>query len=703
MPFTFDQQALSDLEFDAITSMLQEFSYGDSARAYMAQLSPLSTMKECETRLKEAREFLSIREEGQGFPRIEFDEIPKELELLKLKGSTLTVEGIQNILRLTLLAHEVIDFFHQVDKVSYPHLRERINHVEKNPKLVQLIVKVIDDKGKIRNTASPFLAEVRAAMDTVRKQINRNFNRVARDLKSQGWLAETTEAFVGERRVLSVLSGHKRKVKGHILGSSKTGNWTFIEPSANIELNFELEQLADDEQREIRRILQELTGKLMEYRPALQSYQAILVEFDILQAKARLAQLLKADLPVLSQDPQILLVDAYHPLLLLANQRAKKKTIPQTIKLDKFSRILVISGPNAGGKSITLKTVGLLQLMLQSGLLVPCDPTSTMSYFHAILTDIGDNQSIENQLSTYSYRLKRMKGFLEISNRKTLLLLDEFGTGSDPDLGGALAEVFFEELYSKKPFGVITTHYTNIKTKAAQLQNAVNGCMLFDRESLEPLFELSIGQPGSSFTFEVAEINGISVDLIEKAKGKLDDRKVNLDQLIADLQKEKGKVSKLNGEMINREKKAEDARVEFEKLRSKYEERLATQQKMVDKNNDLLTLGKKLQKFINDYSTRGNNKALLAELRNFLGIEKGRTEEIKIKAKIKEKIQKKKTVKLNRKKNLDKITVGTTVKLLAGKERGTVLELDNGIALVAFGVFKSRVEIEKLEYVVGKK
>jgi DNA mismatch repair protein MutS2 len=702
MSYIYDQQALSDLEFDVITEMLQDFSHGESARSYMATLSPLATFEECRRRLQEGREFLSIRQESHGFPRVEFDEIPKELEMLKLRGSTLSVVGIQNILRLTQLAHEVIDFFRKAERLSFPQLRERIKDIKKNDKLVQMIIKVIDDKGKIRNTASPFLEEVRGSMDHVRKQINRNFNRVARDLKAQGWLAETTEAFVGERRVLSVLSGHKRKVKGQIIGSSKTGNWTFIEPSANIALNFELEQLADDEQKEIRRILQELTGKLMEFSPDLDLYQTTLIEFDILQAKTRLAQLLKSDLPGLSEEPQIMLKYAYHPLLLLTNQKNQQKTIPQTISLDKFNRILVISGPNAGGKSITLKTVGLLQLMLQSGLLVPCDSSSTMSFFHTILTDIGDNQSIENQLSTYSYRLKRMKGFLEVANRKTLLLLDEFGTGSDPDLGGALAEVFFEELYSKKPFGVITTHYTNIKTKAAQLRNAVNGCMLFDLESLEPLFELSIGQPVSSFTFEVAEINGIEKDLIEKAKGKLDDRKVNLDKLIADLQKEKGKVSKVNGQMLDREQKAEVARVEFEKRRTKYEERLASQQKMVDKNNDLLTLGKKLQKFITDYSTRGNNKALLGELRNFLGIEKGRSEEVKIKSKLKEKIQKKKTVKKNRQKNVEKISVGCIVKLLAGKERGTVLELDNGMAMVAFGVFKSRVEVEKIEYVSGK-
>jgi DNA mismatch repair protein MutS2 len=443
----------------------------------------------------------------------------------------------------------------------------------------------------------------------------------------------------------------------------------------------------------------ELTAFVAQYRPLISAYQELLVRFDLLNAKTRLALQLDADLPGLSDEMCIELIKAYHPLLLLANRKAGLKTKPQSLSMDKFSRILVISGPNAGGKSITLKTVGLLQVMLQSGLLVPVDPNSTMSFFQAVLTDIGDNQSIENQLSTYSYRLKRMKHFLEVANKRTLLLLDEFGTGSDPDLGGALAEVFFERLYSKKCFGVITTHYANIKLKASQLRNAINGCMLFDSESLEPLFMLSIGQPGSSFTFEVAVINGIDPELIAEAKLKLDDRKVNLDEMIANLQSEKSQIERLNNDLREAQSRAKKSEESFESKRKKFEERLLKQEELIEKNNQYIGKGKKLDQFIKLYKTSGGNRPLLDDVRTYLAMEKTKTEEARKKLQIKESAKKKRNESQERKSNAARIVVGCTVKLRNAREKGTVLELSNGQAVVAFGVFKTKVEVAKLDFV----
>ncbi|MCB0760188.1 MAG: DNA mismatch repair protein MutS [Flavobacteriales bacterium] len=699
----FDIQTLRDLEFDEIRQMLAGYCHSPTARTRAEQLEPSALREKCIVDLHQTDEFLHIRSNGLSFPRLEFKEIHRELGMLGLKGSSLQAEAFVEILRITELSHEIIAFFHGSEE-GYLHLRQVVDTCQRCPEVVTLIRGVFDDKGKIRNDASPELAEIRSSMETIRRKINRNFSKVLKDLKVKGWLADTNEAFVNDRRVLSVLSGHKRQVKGHILGSSKTGNWTFIEPAENIELNFELEQLQDDEVREIRRILTELTGKVSRFKEELALFQSMLLELDFINARARLAAALEASMPQISGEMEVDLIDAYHPILFLANKKLGIRTIPQTLRLDKFNRMLVISGPNAGGKSITLKTVGLLQLMLQSGLLVPCDERSTFSVFHAILTDIGDNQSIENQLSTYSYRLKRMKSFLEIANKRTLLLLDEFGTGSDPELGGALAEVFFEALYSKKSFGVITTHYSNIKMKAAQLRNAVNGCMLFDRESLEPLYQLSIGQPGSSFTFEVAEINGIDHQLIAQAKEKLDDRKVQLDRMIADLQREKGKVSKLNLALEDAEQAATKAREQFERRRDRYDERLNAQQQLVDKNNDLLSRGKKMQQFIREFDTRKaerGNKPLLNEIRDYLLMEKSRMEEDRIKSEIKQKAQKKQKERKDLKDNIARIAVGTTVKLATSKQHGEVLELDNGVALVAFGVFKTRVEVHKLRYVKG--
>ncbi|MFM1931062.1 MAG: hypothetical protein RL226_365, partial [Bacteroidota bacterium] len=561
---------------------------------------------------------------------------------------------------------------------------------------------VFDIRGLVRDDASPELYKIRQELQAVRRKINRNFSKELKDYIDKGWLSDTKEGFVNERRVLAVMATHKRKIPGVPMGSSKSGNVIFIEPAANQSLNFEYELLQDDERKEIYRILMALTRVIRKSLPLIEAYQRLLPELDFLQAKTRLALDLNADLPGISDEQEIDLIEAYHPILLLMNKKIGKKTFPQRLRMDKFSRMLVISGPNAGGKSITLKTVGLLQVMLQSGLLVPCSPNSTMSIFHAVLTDIGDNQSIENQLSTYSYRLKRMKHFLEVANRRSLLLLDEFGTGSDPELGGALAEVFFEELYNRKCFGVITTHYGNIKLKASQLRNAINGSMLFDKGSLEPLYRLDIGQPGSSFTFEVAEINGIPKQLIDDAKSRLDANKVQLDNLIADLQKEKADLEKHVKSAREAEQKAEKARQSFESRQAKYEEKLQSQQEVIEKNNQYLAKGRKMQAFIDQYAVKGKatqNKELLEEIRKYVAVEKTKIEEAKRAEELKIKAAAKKQVKKKAKPEQDLIKVGSLVRLTGGKQSGTVIEIDGKTAVVAFGVFKTKAELNKLTFI----
>ena len=521
---------------------------------------------------------------------------------------------------------------------------------------------------------------------------------------------DTKEAFVNDRRVLTVLSTHKRKIPGTVVGSSKTGSLTFIEPLANVALNNEYELLSDDEKKEIYRILQVLTREIAHLLPLIEAYQSILTEFDFINAKTKLALELNCCLPAIGDDMKIELIDVVHPILWKNNKALGKKTLSQYLYLDKSSRMLVISGPNAGGKSITLKTIGLLQLMLQAGLLVPVDPNSKMCFFQQVLTDIGDNQSIENELSTYSYRLKRMKHFLEVSNRKTLLLLDEFGTGSDPDLGGALAEVFFENLYNKKSFGVITTHYANIKLKADQLTNAINGCMLFDTETLEPLYKFSLGQPGSSFTFEVAQINGIPLDLIEEAKTRLDVRKVSMDKLLGELQKEKTYLERLNNEHIAAQQLAQKAKNEYLEKKERFEEKLKTQQETIEVNNKHINSGKKLKQFIDRFQAKNKkkdaNKPLLDEIAKYISLEKGKMEETKRIEKLKTEIHLKKPISKRKKEIIErdeferfKIKVGSTVKLISTKQSGTVDEISGELVTVLFGFMRMKVEKEKLMWV----
>lgn len=722
----FDHQTLNDLEFNQIREWLVAYASGNTAQTRLAELSPNNDFDAIEKALLRTAEFKNIRVEGENFPRMEFEELLTEIKLLPIQNSVLSQEGFIRISQASDLVNGILHFF---DKRSqdYPELFALLNEVYFTNEIIESIDKVFDRKGQIKNDASPFLAEIRQSIHTVRQQIGRIFDKEMRRFGKEGFLGETRETFINERRVLTVLSTHKRKVGGSVMGSSKTGSLTFIEPAATIPLNNELELLLDDERKEIFRILRELTAEIAHHLPLIQAYQTLLTEFDFINAKTKLALDLDASLPGIVRNTRIELIDAYHPILWKNNKTLGKKTFPQHVVLDANSRMLVISGPNAGGKSITLKTIGLLQLMLQAGLLVPVHENSKMCFFQQVLTDIGDNQSIENELSTYSYRLKRMKYFLKVANKRTLLLLDEFGTGSDPELGGALAEVFFEHLYNCKSFAVITTHYASIKLKADQLRNAVNGCMLFNTETLEPMYRFSMGQPGSSFTFEVAQINGIPLDLIEEAKGKLDKNRIKMDRLLSELQKEKTYLERLTKEHIEAQELAEDARISYLERKERFEERYKNQQDFIEKNNLYLNAGKKMKSFIDRYQTRSRKKdanaPLLEDVKKYLMIEKARIEEAKRKVELVktsksttsarpvqngkgETIQPKPKAKKRNTKPVqqdpyqqDKIVVGSTVKMIETKQSGTVEEINGPILTVAFGFMRLKVVREKLMFV----
>jgi DNA mismatch repair protein MutS2 len=708
-----DDRTLIDLEFPVIRERLLHFSIGQSAKDRITQLAPKSHFPSIEKELNRLNELVSIRRNGEIFPALDFEELLAEIRLLPIKNAVLQLEGYLKICRASELVNAILTFF---DKKShrFPLLSELLTEAYFETGIIDAVNKVFDRKGAIRDDASKKLLEIRQRIKTLKNQINRNFDKELRRLSKENLLGETREAFLHERRVLTVLSTHKRKISGMVLGSSKTGSLTFIEPQVNILLNNELELELDDERKEIYRILQQLTSDISNYLPLIKTYQKILTEFDFINAKSRLALEMNAVLPGISKKTKIELIDAYHPILWKANKEIGKPTFPQHITMDASSRMLVISGPNAGGKSITLKTIGLLQIMLQSGLLVPLNENSVMCFFQDIHSDIGDNQSIENELSTYSYRLKRMKFFLEIANKRSLLLLDEFGTGSDPELGGALAEVFFEELYKKRCYSVITTHYSNIKIKAAELPNAVNGCMLFNSETLEPLYKLSIGQPGSSFTFEVAQINGIQMEIIDAAKSKLDSKKLRIDQLLSDLQKEKNHFENLNKAHREAQDWAEAKYQEYLERKNKLDDKLKQVSDAIDRDGKFVSLGKRMAGYIDKYQThnrkKANNEALFEEIRKYLAIEKSKIIVKEKAAVLKEKanLPAKKTnkKKIDTEKETYKqhlIKVGASVKLIATRQMGTVESIENNQVTVLFGFLRMKVEREKLMWLEDQK
>ncbi len=697
---TTDSQTLNDLEFELIREWLESFCVGPSAKLRAQKLTPGNRFKQIRMDLNRLNEFKSIRIHGEKFPALDFEELETEIRLLGIQQAVIPIEGFRRLYQASDLVNHLIQFF---DKAlfQYPLLKELTNDVYFTKEILTEIDKVFDRAGNVKDDASPELKEIRGRIKTLRVQINRNFDRELRKYNKDKVLGETLEGFINDRRVLTVQSTFKRKVPGNIHGSSKTGSLTFVEPVINVPLNNELEFLFDDERKEIHRILQVLTSTIAHFKPLIEAYQVLLVQLDFINAKCKLALDLNANLPAIGQSTGFEIKDAFHPILWKSNQASGKPTFPQTVSMSPSSRLLVISGPNAGGKSITLKTVGLLQMMLQAGLLVPVQENSIMCFFSTILSDIGDNQSIENELSTYSYRLQRMKYFLEVANHQSLLLLDEFGTGSDPELGGALGEVFFEQIYQLKSFGVITTHYGNIKLKASELPHAQNGCMLFNEKNLQPLYQFSIGQPGSSFTFEVAQMNGISKELIEDAKSRLDQKKVKLDTLLNSLQKERNQLLEKSRKFDRVSTEAIRAKAEYESKESKLDSRLTQVNQVTEVNSKQLQAGKKMLQFIERFNAKSRKKdvntVLFQELTQFLRMEKSKTE-----IKKQETVAPKKPTKKQQEKvetyQQELIEVGCQVQLIQTNRIGIVEEMKGKQLSVIFGQARIKVSLDKLRF-----
>jgi DNA mismatch repair protein MutS2 len=691
----FNEQLVTDLEFQEIRNVLSSFAKQPTAAAALLELSPYGNFDLWKWTLEITHELKTLLQNDIAIPALDFKEFGEELKLLRVKDAVLAEESFAKILQGIRIIGLLKNIPEEV-RLSVPCLNELIQSCEYTDEIEIEILKIFDAKWLVRDEASHELSVIRQEIVSTRREISKNFMRVMKDCQGKGFLGDTGESYLLDRRVLSVLSAYKRKVPGNVLGTSKTGVLTYIEPGVNTLLNSQLEMLFGDERAEIRKILQRLTRYLSGHATMLKSVLDTLMRLDNIQARVRLAILMDAQKVQFVSEPTVKLNKAFHPLLLLKNAERGMKTIPQSLELNTEQRMMVISGPNAGGKSITLKTVGLIQLMWECALLVPAEESSLLSRFDCILTDIGDNQSIENQLSTYSYRLKRMKFFLDSANRRSLILLDEFGTGSDPELGGALAEVFFEELYARKSFGVITTHFSPIKIKASQLRNAVNGCMLFNTETLEPTYILSVGEPGSSFTFEVAKMNGIPEDLLDRAKKKLSKQKIEMDGLLSDLQRQKSEleqgIARANKQEVSARKEEQSFQSKLEKLQDKLDKQHVTS----ERNNKYIILGKKADQLVEKFNLRAKNKDVLEELKKFVAVEKTTRDEARKKKKVqtesKVKTEKKEKVIQDRKKMIP----GATVRLEKTQQVGEILEVIGETATVAFGVFKTKVELGKL-------
>ncbi|MFN4811624.1 MAG: endonuclease MutS2 [Bacteroidota bacterium] len=685
-PLDTDKQ----FEFDKIKSHIVQHCRCTPSRELAASIKPVKHVEQLMLLLAQCDEYKRIIEHKMFFPDATFTDLSKEVGLLFIQGSVIGQEQFSNIRSVSDTVNTIIAFLTEKQKL-FPALFKLIDELYITTEIIDAINHIIDIHGEVKSSASKELAEIRRDLSAKRREADRRFRSFVNDLRKLGWLRDNEENFYNGRRVLSVLAEHKRDVKGLVHGSSDTGKTTFIEPYNTIEINNEIADLEQSEKREVYRLLKQLTDDIRPHRTLIKNYQLALTHIDFTRAKALFATEINAHLPQIEKQPVIKLVNARHPLLLLQNKHNKKNTVPLNLHLDALHRIVIISGPNAGGKSITLKTVGLLQMMLQSGLLISAAEGSVMSLFQQVHSDIGDSQSIEYELSTYSSRLVKMKYFVEHANRRTLVLIDEFGTGSDPELGGAIAEVILEELARKKAFGIVTTHYTNIKLLAENLHGVTNACMVFDAETLQPKYELLVGQPGSSYTFEVARKIGLPEDILTRAGKKIQREKLKLNHMLLTLQKEKQKLSNSIDELKKQEEKANESSRKYDALAEKIRLKLERDKEKAEENIRLAELGRRLHALTQDWEKATQKKEVIQKFVGLMTAEKKK----KMEKIAEEKRSRKKEKTIARK--IEQIKVGSNVRLLNSKQTGIVEEIAKNKAKVTFGGIKSIVSIENLE------
>jgi DNA mismatch repair protein MutS2 len=683
------------LEFDKVLHLLEQECMGEPGRALVRELAPSDRKSQIEVALSEAQEFVRSIEHNDHFPVRAYESVDEELEMLKVEGYVLPIKGLQNLNLILLFTRDVFRFFNARRRETYPTLYKVIREVSFNEDLIKAIEGVIDEEGNIRPDASPELMRIRRQLGSKQKELEQKFRVIINQYRSKGWLTDNVESFRNGRRVLSVPSEHKRSIRGIIHDESTTGKTAFIEPEGIIEINNDIFDLETDEKREIYRILRELSAELRPYREDIRIYQEILIHFDFVQAKARLARQMNAVMPkTLFSRPHFGIKQGRHPLLYLKNKRLNKTTVPFDFILFKGNRILMLSGPNAGGKSITLKSIGLMQLMLQAGLLVPVGEESEMGIFKALFADIGDQQSIEDDLSTYSSRLENMRNFLERSDQESLVLIDEFGSGTDPKIGGAIAESILKQLNEQRIYGVITTHYSNLKIYAFKTKGIVNASMNFDKDTLSPTYELQVGRPGSSYAFEIAEKSGLSQKILNYAKHRTGKNEKAVDQLLVELQQEKQEAEEKLAELTDKQKKLDSLIKNYEQLHKELEYRR--------KKVKLEAKEWALQQTSRDNREMEN---LIREIKEQQNLEKAKRISQQVKQQrgklaeqvtdLREKIYYEPTEKDKKK---EAIKAGDFVKMKTGGATGTVEAVEKNRAVVRMGDMRMTIKLRDLQH-----
>ncbi len=688
----YPETALVQLEFDKVRALLEGYCKTVYAKEKAAQLRIHTRKEYIELELKQSFEFKSILQQAQYFPNDFAQPLQKEIKLLGIQGALITGEQWLQIRKLAENTANIFRWFDPEKRMAFPAMAKVIEGVYYEKAIIALIDEVIDEQGNVKDNASDDLHKIRMSLYRKRNELRRVFEKVISKLAKSGYTADIDESFSNGRRVVAVFSEHKRQVKGILHGESDSRKTAFIEPEETIDLNNQVFSLENEEAKEVQRILRQLTSRISAYASLLAQYLMIAGEYDFIRAKAKLAIDMNGQLPELSDKAHIHLINAYHPLLYLYNKTSGKATIPVTLTLDDKNRILVISGPNAGGKTVTMKTIGLNQLLLQSGLLVPVSPDSQMGIFKQLFIHIGDTQNLEFELSTYSSHLLHMKYFIETANGKTMFFIDELGSGSDPNLGGAFAEVIMEELARRHSFGVVTTHYLNLKVMANRTQGIINGAMQFDEVNLQPMYKLIVGKPGSSYTFAIAERIGLPQHLINRARKLVDEDHFKLDRLLnrteqdlQQLEQEKKQLHKLLRENDRLKKEMETV---MDKERHRQQVELLKNQNRITEERlvYLKDMERKLKQIVLDWKKAENKQDVIKNLQNLLFKQKEAIVVNKLAKKVDQKYK-----ELNQ-----LIAVGSMVKLKKNYQVGEVKEIRGKRAIVQVGQLPINVDLADL-------
>jgi len=677
------------VNFIKIKELLKGECTSSLGQGYVDQITFSKDFGLVQRLLDQTEEFRQLLLAGEPFPSSHFTNLNPYLEKAKLEGAFLEQDEFQEIKLALQTLQSCISFFQKFGD-SYPTLKALLGLLlDLDLKLLREIDQVLDEKGKLRSNASKELQLIRTQLLYEESRLRKVMERVFKEARAKGLVPDDSAMTIrGGRMVIPIAAENKRKLRGFIHDESSTGQTVFMEPEEALDINNEIRDLEYMEKREIIRILTKLTNQLRPNIPALRKATNFLGVFDFIRAKARFALKTNSVKPILTQERRLSWYDARHPILEISLKAQGKQVVPLNLKLDHQKRLLLISGPNAGGKSVALKTVALLQYMLQCGLLLPVHPDSNCSLFDHLFIDIGDEQSLENDLSTYSSHLMSMKHFSQFANKKTILFIDEFGTGTEPQFGGAIAESILLSLAKLGAYGVITTHYGNLKQLAEKQQGLVNGAMRYDVEKFEPLYQLEIGKPGSSFALEIASKIGLSKEIVAYAKQQIGEERVRYDRLLTQLENEKNQYAQLLKEIKEKESLLSAKLKEYGLLKDTLEQtkKQYIQEAKLEAKSLLDQANKKIESVIREIKEGKAEKVVTKNLRKELNVFKEEVKPEKITLKDPE-IQ---VVG-------GQIQLGDWVRLKDNGAIGEVLLLKNKDADLLIGDLKSTVKLSRLE------